>query len=238
MNAGGGTDMPDSVIILAGGKSKRWGGTAKYLLPVCGEPVLNRTVRLVKEIRPDVKVHVIGPELQRDNPNQVTAMVAHLWSEGMTYILLGDVSWMKGTLRRVLTTPTAFSIYGRAGPNPLTGRPHEEIFAFAFNGCLRQHIARIHLDSLCIKGENNQWDIVVLDDLYAQHPILYSLLMPFALWPGVYWYGMRRFGRRQDHPCFVDVGEGITDDFDEPEWYQPYRDAVEPGWLIDREVPP
>lgn len=229
--------MPDSVIILAGGKSKRWGGIIKYLLPVGCEPVLNRTIRLVEEIRPDVKIHVIGPELQRDNPNEVTAMTAHLWSDGMTYILLGDVSWMKGTLRKVITTGTMFSIYGRAGPNPLTGRPHEEIFAYAFSGIERQHIARLHIDSLHIKGEDNQWDVVVLHDLEGSHPLLYHLFMLFGNLPGVYWYGIRRFGRRQNHPCFVDVGEGITDDFDEPEWYEPYCKAVEPGRLIDREIP-
>lgn len=229
--------MKDSVIILAGGKSKRWGGKEKYLLPVCGEPVLNRTIRLVREIRPDVEIHIIGPSLQRDNPNEVTAMTAPFWSEGMTYILLGDVSWMKGTLRRFLSEKTKFVIYGRAGPNPLTGRPHEEIFAYAFSGTERQYIARLHIDSLCIKGENNQWDVVVLHDLEIFHPMLYHLFMILGKFPGVYWYGIRKFARRQNHPCFVDVGEGITDDFDEPEWYEPYCKAVEPGRLIDREVP-
>lgn len=228
--------MPDSVIILAGGKSKRWGGVVKYLLPVCGEPVLNRTVRLVREIRPDVEIHIIGPALQRDNPNEVTAMTAHLWSEGMTYILLGDVSWMKGTLREFLLERRRFVIYGRAGPNTLTGRPHEEIFAYAFSGTERQHIASLHVDSLSIKGEGNQWDVVVLHDLEGTHPVLYRVFMIFGGLPGVYWYGIRRFARRQNHPCFIDVGEGITDDFDEPEWYEPYCKAVEPNRLIDKEI--
>lgn len=228
----------DSVIILAGGKSNRWNGTTKYLLPVCGEPVLHRTVRLVKEIRPDVEVHVVGPELQPDNPNQLFLDTMHLFGKSMTYYLLGDVSWMKGTLRRVLTTTTLFSIYGRKGPNQLTGRPHEEIFAFAFYGSERQILSSIHADSLSIKGEGNQWDVVVLHDLNEQHPVLYDLFMAFVRFPCTYWQGMRVFGRRQDHPCFVDVGEGITDDFDEPEWYQPYLNAVEPERLIDREVPP
>lgn len=230
--------MKDSIIILAGGKSCRWNGTVKYLLPVCGEPVLHRTIRLVKEIRPDADLHIIGPELQRDNPNEVALLCSHLWGDRMTYLLLGDVSWMRGTLKRVLTTTNTFSIYGRAGPNQLTGRPHEEIFAFTFHGGERRHLENIHIDSLKIKGEGNQWDVVVLHDLNTQHPALYDLFMAFGGFPLTYWQGMRRFGRRQDHPLFIDVGEGITDDFDEPEWYQPYLDAVEPDRLIDLERAP
>lgn len=229
----------DSVIILAGGKSKRWNGTVKYMLPVCGEPVLHRTIRLVKEIRPDVKVHVIGPELQPNNPNQLFLDTMHLFGESdMTYYLLGDVSWMKGTLRKVLTTSAPFLIYGRAGPNQLTGRPHEEIFAFAFDRSETQSLSNIHTDSLTIKGEGNQWDVVVLHDLNAQHPALYDLFLAFGRFPCTYWQGIRKFGRRQDHPCFMDVGESISDDFDEPEWYQPYLDAVEPERLIDLERAP
>lgn len=230
--------MPDSVIILAGGKSSRWNGRVKYLLPVCGEPVLNRTVRLVKEIRPGARVHVVGPELQRENPNELFLDTMHLFGQSMTYYLLGDVSWMKGTLRKVLTDSAPFRIYGRAGPNTLTGRPYEEIFAFAFHDSQKPSLEKIHQDSLKVKGERNQWDITVLHDLDTQHPFIYDVCMVFCSLPVTYWQVMRRFGRRQNHPCFVDVGEGITDDFDEPEWYQPYLDAVEPGRLIDREVPP
>ena len=91
--------MTDSIIILAGGKSKRWGGEVKYLKEVCGEPVLHRTQRLVAHFRPDADVHTIGTELQRDNPNEVFALLKDKWStDGMTYLILGDVSWMKGTL--------------------------------------------------------------------------------------------------------------------------------------------
>jgi hypothetical protein len=232
--------MTDSIIILAGGKSKRWGGEVKYLKEVCGEPVLHRTQRLVTHFRPDADVHTIGTELQRDNPNEVFALLNNKWSTtGMTYLLLGDVSWMKGSLKRFLDETWPFVVYGRNGPNQLTGRPHEEIFGFAFNFSQNPHILRIHIDSLLIKGEENQWDIVVLHDLYRRWRLVYPLLMTAAMLSRkAYWYGVKRLAHRENHPDFVDVGESVTDDFDEPGWYEPYCKAVEPERLIDRETPP
>jgi hypothetical protein len=231
--------MSDSIIILAGGESKRWKGEKKYMKEVCGEPVIIRTRRLVAEMRPDADIHVIGPELQRNNPNEVFALLKSRWSEdGMTYLLLGDVSWMRGTLRQVVSDKSSFTIYGRAGPNTLTGRPYEEIFAFAFWYPQNDYMYRIHIDSLMIQGEENQWDIVVLDDLYRRYWPIYIFLVLAGMHPVGYRHVIRRLARRQTHAKFVDVGESVTDDFDEPEWYEPYCKAVEPDRLIDRETPP
>jgi hypothetical protein len=112
------------------------------------------------------------------------------------------------------------------------------MFAVAFNHDLNDWMKTIHFDSVRFNPHGDWWDVAMASDLSMRLPPFYDLLRLVAGRRGVYWYGLRKFGRTTDHSRFVDVGESVTDDFDEPEWYQPYLDAVEPGRLIDREVPP
>src|SRR5512138_3591682 len=118
----------DSIIILAGGDNSRWkialsitrsnrNGVKKYEQLVNGEPVLSRTVRLCKEFRPDAQIHVIGPLIKGQSHQDVFLKVYEkgLWSKsGNTFLMFGDVSWMRGTLKRFLSErPTEPKIYGR-----------------------------------------------------------------------------------------------------------------------------
>ena len=50
------------ILILAAGDGTRWNnyrGVPKHLAPLCGEPILHRTVRMITERRPDADVRVI-----------------------------------------------------------------------------------------------------------------------------------------------------------------------------------
>lgn len=240
--------MADSVIIIAGGKGKRWGYKKKYMLPVCEEPVLHRTVRLVKEQK-GIDPHVIGEEHQ-EGANQACSYSSKFWSKnGMTYILLGDVSWKKRTLKRVLGTRGQdvkdFMVFGRSGANHLTGRPYSEIFAFAFPYTLNRWIKECHDVAIKIFPEGDWWDVLRVADISTRDiwalrlMSLLSIQSPKCITGLVkvftYHNGLRVQGRTTDSNFFYDVGESVTDDFDEPEWYQPYLDAVEPGRLIDQE---
>lgn len=115
------------VIIPCAGGSNRWGdfrGVPKHLVKLCGEPVLNRAVRLVNEFAPDADVKVIVRDMtdrryKVDGSTRSRAKLtpdagdvdkvlssAHLWDPNdRTVIVWGDVWWTRDALRSVLTDP-------------------------------------------------------------------------------------------------------------------------------------
>ncbi len=225
--------MTDTVLVLASGKSHRWNGINKLYLNVCGEPILTRTTRLIKEIRPDIQLIITGSEATYPTPNQVITHYRNAWAkDGRTFVLLGDVSWRKSTLEKVLKEKNGFTIFGRSGPNKLTGRPYKEIFAMVWDHGDNDAVAGWHKDAVRFNPTGDWWDVVMVSDLKKTGSIVYSFMRLFAC-PAIYMQYLRMYGRMETHPAFKDVGESITDDIDEPEWYQPYLDAVEPKRLID-----
>ena len=58
--------MTDYVIIVAGGKGLRMGSdTPKQFLPVCGRPVLMRTIERFREYSADLQIILVLPEAQQ-----------------------------------------------------------------------------------------------------------------------------------------------------------------------------
>ena len=59
--------MKEYVIIVAGGKGLRMGGEVpKQFLPVCGLPVLMRTIERFREYSPDLNIILVLPREQQD----------------------------------------------------------------------------------------------------------------------------------------------------------------------------
>jgi len=139
-------------IIIAAGEGSRWGdytGVPKHLVKVDGEPILYRTIRLLKENSVN-EIIVVGPLDSRYNPNGVNLFVPvkHqeyadadkflsseiLWNHvGRTITLFGDVFFSKDAITKIVSNNrTSWTVFGRSGRSEFTGTPYGEIFAHSF----------------------------------------------------------------------------------------------------------
>ena len=127
-----------------------WGdhlGVPKHLIPVEGERLLDRTVRLFS---PYGEVIVTGPDDHRyrvppsvlwfppKNPANHEADVfvgtRELWaSDQRTVYLYGDCWFSDAAAHTIVTMVDDWQVYGRAGPSTTTGTPWGEQFAFGFD---------------------------------------------------------------------------------------------------------
>lgn len=136
------------VIIRCAGDGTRWGdyrGAEKHLVQLCGEPVLHRTVRLIREIDPDADVRLIvkdgrdaryqvpGASRVGDKPDPANgdldkiASSRHLWSKAeRTVLLWGDTWWSRDALTGVLANDGGWRVWLR------TCGAGGELFAFAW----------------------------------------------------------------------------------------------------------
>ena len=81
--------QPSLVIVMAAGKQTRWGnayGTSKHLIPIDGEPLLRRTLRLLRQ-NLSVPIWVIIP----DDPRYYT--IADTISRCQTYIIQNPLDY-------------------------------------------------------------------------------------------------------------------------------------------------
>lgn len=217
--------MSDVIIILAGGESKRFDGVPKYNLPVCGEPVIERTVRLCREFRPDIDPHVERRNLTYNgDPSHTAAFLAlrELWSQdGTTYLMFGDVSWNRGCLREFLGQ-RGYGAFGRFVPNVVTGNPHPECYGVWFDHRFTADMERWHKLALLCHPNGDWWDVagfVVRKSLIP--PRLASLVPPSIR--RFFWFRCRcKIDKVCQSPMFVDVGSTATDDFDYPWLYKEY----------------
>lgn len=153
------------VVILCAGEATRWGGhlgVAKHLVPVNGEPILHRTVRLLRELQPGVEVYIAArPEdlAAYAVPGAVTFEAdldccrfdadkflssREYWArECDTVLLYGDCFFSEDALRVILgTSVDDWSLFARFSGSELTGSQWPEIFAFriarGFQGAFEQ----------------------------------------------------------------------------------------------------
>ena len=133
-------------IILANGKRERWGdhlGIPKQLIEIDGEPLLARTIRLLRENGvsnilisgpfPGFGVDSFIPEADIDTINGRLG-VRRKWSRvGRTVILLGDVFYSEAAMRTIVEYDGRdMHLFARFGPSALTGKVWAEIFANSF----------------------------------------------------------------------------------------------------------
>lgn len=148
--------MRPQVVIMAQGQQRRLAslGHPKHLLPVNGEPIITRTLRLLLQHRgpldePGPPPVVIGPRelddaiapfnvvrvtLDRPGSCIVTGIRAALEEEfvrqeGRVAVLLGDVVWSRAALARVMADRRELAFAG----TPVLTTSEGEVFAALFD---------------------------------------------------------------------------------------------------------
>lgn len=126
------------ILIMAQGEARRFPG--KHFAVINDEPLLHRTLRLVRELTKS-EIIVVGwntePFLQLKaelhvQPDPGKGLLdgvwntRALWTDCTTY-LLGDVVFSRAALQKCLA-PSEFTFFGRRGANPFTKCPYGEIF--------------------------------------------------------------------------------------------------------------
>ena len=146
--------MGDVVIIACAGKSSRWRRHLslehKALIPILGETLVARTVRLAREHCPEARLCVMGshPALRVDGAELVAPAPCErpcevdrfpsakpYWSEdGRTHLLFGDVFFTDAAAALVFA-PSVHPLHWYARPHAsgITGKPYGEIFGVSFD---------------------------------------------------------------------------------------------------------
>jgi hypothetical protein len=163
--------MIGSVILMCAGRAERWGrhlGVHKHLVQVDGEPLLDRTLRLVRRHTPaPIVIVAFDPQYERDGCERFEPEHGPLdfcdtdkflsaesrWAEvGRTVILYGDVFFTEAAMAAILSYAGPHQFFGRRERSYFTGRPWREMFALSFPAderqWLRQQMLRLREDLL------------------------------------------------------------------------------------------
>lgn len=209
-------------VIIAAGDGTRWGdygGCPKHFAVVDGEPILHRTVRLLREQAPEAAIWVVGPDdryriegsdlyVPTHDPEAYDAdkllCSRDLWHQtGRTVVLLGDVYFTEHAMHQILAWPSMeWVLFGRAFPSVLTGKPYGEPFGLSFGPSehAKHHAAIRRIVDLYRRGLLSRCG--VLEHYRAMIGIPDSMM-------GVHLAG----------PWWVHIDDW-TDDFDWPDEYQ------------------
>lgn len=207
--------MTGSILILAAGEHKRWhAGVPKQLVRIGDEVLLRRMQRQVGDRavvvthRDDIKAmsdHWIEPE--RRDVIAATLVSTHLHWVGRVCILLGDVIYAPGTMRRILSCVSDCAVFGQRW----------EIFALSF-------------DSEAV-GLGIKWACNMAIAYYEEGKDHigkpgWSQKGRAKLWE-VYriFCGLRIDSMTLEHNIFQFVKEDYTDDIDTVEEYHAFLDA-------------
>jgi choline kinase len=163
-------------IILADGSGERWGnytGVPKHLVEIKGEPIIARTVRLLKE-RGATDIIITSHDerynfAERYEPENNTLEIDKyystnpLWNGDITF-LYGDVYFTEDAMDKIVShTPEDFVFFGRKGES-LSGCPWGELFASKFKtdylidlskACLK--VRQGIIDGTVRKGRGGGW---------------------------------------------------------------------------------
>jgi choline kinase len=220
-----------TVFIAAAGDSKRFPGYIKQLLPVYGEPIIHRTIRLVHEIDPDIPIYIITwkKELMFNdaiiiNTVKPTSCLTDTilfsepyWSQTNVF-LLGDVVYYPESLKRIINS-RCLKIFGTTQNN---GKPYSERFALTFQKC--DHDTMMEK---CVECEDYlDTDIGGLTRLSIafKHPLTrrFVYLNLGCLQPVKSFLGNRVFKSFWwKTSLFEEIGD-MTDDIDTPKEYEKY----------------
>ena len=142
-----------TVIIIAAGEASRWKNyleVPKHLIPIDNEPILYRTVRLLKE-RHIKDIFIVGPP--NDDRYNVTGTCLYvpdknpknhdadkflnsenLWNKnGRTIVLYGDVYFTDNAIDTIVNhTNIEWCLFCRFNPSKITGAKSGECFAQSF----------------------------------------------------------------------------------------------------------
>jgi len=145
------------VLILAAGDGTRWSNfrdNPKHLVEVEGERLIDRTVRQYLQYTDDVIVvgsdeRYLIPRAQLFIPDRPMEFVypitkprpwremdkfassMHLWEEGRTVLVYGDVYFTDQAVKTVMENKEEWKCFCRTKPSQVTGKNCKEIFAYS-----------------------------------------------------------------------------------------------------------
>jgi choline kinase len=173
--------MRNMVFILSAGDGARWGnylGVPKQLAPVNGEPILFRTIRLLRE-RGIENIVITVPELNYFGElpcEQVVGIkeididkflnVKHLVNDSALFIF-GDVYFTENALDIILRDHNEIMFFGRRRESILTGKPGGEIFAIKGNKHLLEKALELRAMAPLLK-RCSEWELY---RLYNGYPL-------------------------------------------------------------------
>lgn len=172
---------PINVFILAAGSALRFGGTVvKQMLPVGGEPIIRRTIRLIREFDPAIKIHIISwhDVLRFDDviyidtgtkPNQMTdsMLLSEPYWGDQNIFLTGDTVFGESTMREILSYKDGVTMFFR---DSCPTKPHAERFAFRFSKEDKDTvIALLQKSSRVFTGTSYETDFGMTKICYATH---------------------------------------------------------------------
>lgn len=154
------------IYILAQGEGKRWSEIVtdqhvpahyKQQTPINGESLIMRTVRMIEEYDLDFKIIAKGeifshPQLDRlvnriitlNCPGNILSGIYQVLCEASrcnNTILLGDVIFSRQLMADILTCDEReHTLWGRCGPNPITGKEAGEIFALTVSKEMHEEV--------------------------------------------------------------------------------------------------
>lgn len=165
-----------TVFILAAGESSRFNGAIKQLLPINGEPIIRRTIQLVREINPNIPIYIVAfrKELFFTDvliinthmcPGSVskTILFCEPYWDQRNVFLMGDTVFYPETLKQILCS-TGYTSVGKVIGMPFSG----ERFAICFS-----HEDYDTVVNACINAENEHG---LREFCLAHHPTIKKLL--------------------------------------------------------------
>jgi hypothetical protein len=238
--------MKPTVFLLCAGFSKRVGST-KQLLPVGGEPIIRRTIRLIREIDPSISIYMLTwkPELMFDDvividtggrPPQLSDTILFsrpYWKERNIF-LTGDTIYGERTMKKILADMKGITVFYR---DSCPTKPSSERFTFSFSIedserviQLLQKSSRIYtgtthetccgLGKICYatKPEYLMWLISPIVYIDGTHQHI-RLVRPFR---DFFIYSIHQFWKPWDTIRLVPVDDAITTDIDTMEEYNTF----------------
>lgn len=143
--------MNTVAIIIAAGEATRWGGyngVKKHFAVIDGEPIIERTVRLLNNYD-DMKIYVVGadeeyqikgselyiPTKNKKNFDADKFLNSQdLWNKnGRTLVVYGDVFFTEYAIERIMGNHEVdWRLYARPYASEYTGTPYGECFVQSF----------------------------------------------------------------------------------------------------------
>lgn len=219
-----------SIFIAVAGQHKRFGDTEKCTLPVNGEPLIRRTIRLLKEKFPGVQpciltwnTDLLFPDCEYVLTGKTRCLAETIlkgkdtW-HGSVYILLGDVVYTGNFIDRVFDVP-GIAVFASTG----NGKWYSELYTLSFDEKNYRYMEKVLINTIPLSGLQgicftmNRLGILnrVRDYLRGENKELFGERAPWYL----YWlweWGWRKKG------VLHYTGDRRVFDFDCSEEYRSY----------------
>jgi len=221
-------------LIIAAGDGTRWDdylGLPKHLAPVDGEPIIHRSIRLLREnhvqdvrvVTRDERYLAHGATLEppvgfEDAGGGIKKFLdsSHLWHPTeRTLVVYGDVFFTENAMRTITSfAGSDWTLFCRFGCSSCTGCTHQECFAQSF---LPEHHEE-HMRALLAVAK---WHALGLIKRAGGWEHYYTMC-------GLKIAGLKRY-RHEDPGCRRVVIDDFTDDFDRPRDYQQFLERWKAG---------